>query len=735
MVLTGRQCTSQLFKVFIILLAIMVLLPGSGVALAREAGVDQGKFHRGEDPPPDRSPTLRHGRIHGGDPLAASPGASVLVDQLNNPGDWGIVSEKFDPVNSEWDAEAADDFVIPEGDGAWTIETIDVYGLCRNLDFEVIDCGNLDSANIRFYRNNGTIPGEEVYSASQEDIIAGGLVQEFVRMYSVDLTTPAVLPAGRYWVSFQVNMDISAGDFAVNERTVQSGYSYAFRNPGGAWGTGCTDWCGGGGYDPDLNFRLTGIKANPNKTEVSTGDVYALVEHHTQPRLYVSVPASNLVRVVDASTASVLTSINVGSTPRGLAISPDSSQVFVALSGGSAIKVIDTATNAVVDTFVLTYTPQEVVYGGLGRLFVSEDGGTIHSLNPSTGVEVGTLPSSVRAGEILAISPDGNTLCSGASGVSPASVACYDVSVEPSPAPDEKFNIGSNLHTLDISADNSLLYAACGSPYQITAFYLSTLSQSGTFPTGAYPESGYDSLWGDKVFISGGDSSWLWSATLYTKIRILDHDEVRFLAAGRDNFTAYGTYGGNLVIYQYTTFRDLPWTHWARRYIEALYNSGLTGGCSADPLLYCPENTVTRAQMAVFLENGIHYPNPYSPPDMPPSFGDTAGHWAEDWIEALYSDGITAGCGGGNYCPNAGTTRAQMAIFLLKSKYGSSYTPPDVPPTFGDTAGHWAQDWIAQLAAEGITAGCGGGNYCPNNSVTRAQMAVFLTRTFNLPLP
>jgi len=182
------------------------------------------------------------------------------------------------------------------------------------------------------------------------------------------------------------------------------------------------------------------------------------------------------------------------------------------------------------------------------------------------------------------------------------------------------------------------------------------------------------------------------------------------------------------------TFIDVPFGYWAYDWIEALYQSGLTGGCSENPLMYCPENTVTRAQMAVFLEKGIHGAG-FFPPDVPPTFGDTAGHWAEDWIEALRVDGITSGCGGGNYCPNNGTTRAQMAVFLLRSKHGAGYLPPDVSPTFGDTAGHWAEDWIEQLASEGITAGCGGGNYCPDNLVTRAQMAVFLVRTFNLPMP
>ena len=77
-----------------------------------------------------------------------------------------------------------------------------------------------------------------------------------------------------------------------------------------------------------------------------------------------------------------------------------------------------------------------------------------------------------------------------------------------------------------------------------------------------------------------------------------------------------------------------------------------------------------------------------------------------------------------------------MAIFLLRSKYGASYRPPGVDGNTGFTdvePGYWAAAWIKQLVAEGITAGCGNGNYCPASQVTRAQMAVFLVRAFNLP--
>jgi hypothetical protein len=142
--------------------------------------------------------------------------------------------------------------------------------------------------------------------------------------------------------------------------------------------------------------------------------------------------------------------------------------------------------------------------------------------------------------------------------------------------------------------------------------------------------------------------------------------------------------------------------------------------------------------MSIFLLKGIHGSS-YSPPAVGGStgFGDVdADHWAEKWIKQLAVEKITGGCGNGNYCPDSAVTRAQMAIFLLKAKYGASYSPPAVGSStgFGDVpTDHWAAKWIKQLAAEGITGGCGSENYCPDTAVTRAQMAVFLVKTFNLP--
>ena len=232
--------------------------------------------------------------------------------------------------------------------------------------------------------------------------------------------------------------------------------------------------------------------------------------------------------------------------------------------------------------------------------------------------------------------------------------------------------------------------------------------------------------------------------SIYNNISGFTHDYYSGTTAKPENPTAClginslaWSYGGP-VTKPNMIFTDVAINHWAQSYIERLYAAGITGGCGTNPLRYCPEGTVTRAQMAVFLERGMHGSS-YSPPAVGGStgFGDVQiTHWAAKWIKQLAIDGITAGCGGGRYCPESSVTRAQMAVFLLRAKHGASYRPPAVGSStgFGDVQpAHWAAAWIKQLVAEGITAGCGNGNYCPESPVTRAQMAVFLVRTFNLP--
>lgn len=179
-------------------------------------------------------------------------------------------------------------------------------------------------------------------------------------------------------------------------------------------------------------------------------------------------------------------------------------------------------------------------------------------------------------------------------------------------------------------------------------------------------------------------------------------------------------------------FLDVPPTDPFHDYVIKIARNGITAGCGGGN--YCRNNSVTRAQMAVFLLKAEHGSS-YLPPACTGIFGDvTCPSPFADWIEQLAAEGITGGCGGGNYCPGNPVTRAQMAVFLLKTEHGPSYTPPACMGIFGDVVCPSAfADWIEQLAAENITGGCGGGNYCPGNPNTRGQMAVFLSKTFNLP--
>src|SRR5262249_54750546 len=154
----------------------------------------------------------------------------------------------------------------------------------------------------------------------------------------------------------------------------------------------------------------------------------------------------------------------------------------------------------------------------------------------------------------------------------------------------------------------------------------------------------------------------------------------------------------------------------------------ITAGCGAGD--YCPDSSGRRGQMAVFLLKAEHGSS-FDPPSCTGVFSDVPcpSPYA-DWIEQLVAEGVTAGRRGGPGCPGSPVTRAQMAAFILKAEHGSAYLPPACSGEFLDVAcpSPFA-NWIEQLAAEGVTAGCGSGNYCPATPVKRGQLATFLMRS------
>jgi S-layer family protein len=178
----------------------------------------------------------------------------------------------------------------------------------------------------------------------------------------------------------------------------------------------------------------------------------------------------------------------------------------------------------------------------------------------------------------------------------------------------------------------------------------------------------------------------------------------------------------------------VPTSNLFYRFIETIFHKQVTGGCSGTT--YCPSASTTREQMAVFVLVAKEGPT-YAPPACgTPMFADVpASSPFCRWVEELARRGVVTGCGGGNYCPTAPATREQMAVFVLRTLDPALNPPACTTPMFNDVpASSPFCRWIEELARRGVVTGCGGGNYCPTQPVTREQMSVFLTVTFGLVL-
>ncbi|MFO0753176.1 MAG: choice-of-anchor D domain-containing protein [Thermodesulfovibrionales bacterium] len=111
-------------------------------------------------------------------------------------------------------------------------------------------------------------------------------------------------------------------------------------------------------------------------------------------------------------------------------------------------------------------------------------------------------------------------------------------------------------------------------------------------------------------------------------------------------------------------------------------------------------------------------------------FSDAADSAEVSYINALAAKGITTGCGDGNFCPDDPVTREQVAAFIIRSLEGEP--PSDYcagGSPFGDVgAERWSCVYVKRLYERGITTGCGDGSFCPETELSREIMAVLLVR-------
>ena len=178
-------------------------------------------------------------------------------------------------------------------------------------------------------------------------------------------------------------------------------------------------------------------------------------------------------------------------------------------------------------------------------------------------------------------------------------------------------------------------------------------------------------------------------------------------------------------------FEDLPPGAVAKAEAEALFNANITNGCSTTPRLFCPDCVLTRAQAVQLLVNAANLST--ANPPATPTFSDvpvSSPSYAA--IEAAAKAGITTGCGGGKFCPDDGATRASLATFVVRTLNWPLVQPatPTYPLDVPLTHPFFRE--IETISEHCVTTGCGTDKYCPDSIATRATAAIFIARAFDL---
>jgi 5'-nucleotidase len=163
-------------------------------------------------------------------------------------------------------------------------------------------------------------------------------------------------------------------------------------------------------------------------------------------------------------------------------------------------------------------------------------------------------------------------------------------------------------------------------------------------------------------------------------------------------------------------------------HIEWLAENNITSGCNPPANdNFCPDDLVTRGQMAAFMSRALGL-TAGAGDDL---FTDDDNSIFEDEIDAIGTAGITLGCNppdNDEYCPNDTVTRGQMAAYMSRALGLTAGAGADL---FTDDDSSIFEDDIDRIGTLGITVGCNppdNDKYCPTDPVTRGQMAAFLHR-------
>lgn len=490
---------------------------------------------------------------------------------------------------------------------------------------------------------------------------------------------------------------------------------------------------GGSGDD-----RVLGISLDPNGLVYATGSTLSANFPVTPGAMQDAAPAgmNAFLANIDPSANTISGQVTLGSSEMsGVNMALSGSQSSSAVTNGSGYYSFAVPTGG---TYLVTPSLNGYVFGPQSQGYANLNSNQTANFTASAGFSytiVGQLTASGNALNGATVTLSGSqtgTYTTTASGDYTFTVqAGGTYTVTPSLA-GSTFSPASATFT-NLTANQTANFSTqCLYSVSPSTLYLDSTSQAGpSLNVTTEPSCAWAAFGGSFISIASGASG-------------TGNGTVGFTITSNSTFAVRtGTFtvaGQTVAVTQKATaeiFADVTPPDYYFDFADIMDQAGITGGCSVTPPDYCPNSTTTRGEMAVFLIAAIEGGKSFTYTAAPYFTDVPSSNPYFKFIQKLKDLGITGGCTASTYCPDEAVTRGDMAVFIIVSRYEA--TPFSYPstPYFTDVPPSNAFfPFIQKMAQAGITAGCAPSQYCPNETLNRGQMAVFIvTGLLNELLP
>jgi len=517
----------------------------------------------GQSGPLSMPTTSGHASPHAVKPAAPAITFPILYDQTDNPGPASSSSQDFETANDAFDDFAADDFVVPASQ-TWAIQSAHVPGVYFNGP------GPAASVNVVFYADASAAPG------TAECTYTGIIPADSAGTFDIALPSPCILTEGTYWMSVQARQDFTpAGQWGWTDRTVQSGNPSMWENPNGGFGV-CPAWAVKTtcvtGSTVDFVFSLSGqiVTATPAELhvdEAGAGNMNGVLEMGESATIAPSWTNETADPFILQGLAA-----DFSGAPGPSYVIDNGSADYGAIPGGATVNCA-TATNDCMAVTITGSRPQQHFDASL------TEQPTPGFLAPDSGMtpKVWTL----HVGESFTDVPTTNNFYKFIETI-------FHNGITGGCGAGTDYCPGNNVTRAQMAV--FLLKAKNGAMYTPPAC---TGTVFGDVPC----TGGIFDPWIEDLASQGITGGCQVSPPLYcpgnpvTRAQMAVFLEKTLRGAPYVPPACTGTVFGDVPC------TGGPFDPW----IEKLYADGVTGGCQASPLLYCPNNPNTRGQMAVFL--------------------------------------------------------------------------------------------------------------------------------------